>query len=339
MLRRGMSCARTVLLMLALGLGASPVWAQGQDSSPGARHTLILAEWLPGYFDNVNQYYFDIRRGLPESVRHPRRAVAIESVAAPALGPRVFLLTVRDGAGEGAVVERLLLALEPAARPDAVRLRQYAGLPDDATPTSLQALQPADLMHDATCDLLLVRRAGHYRSEERSTDCAAGPDRAVAVLVDAIELSAEDLFLTLSTPEARQAVSAPDPLWLERARTFHCYVDIPGVGGGRDIPFERYDGIILHDKGGAHWFTTREPAPRTFGISLQSVTWHVLNESNGNFNRDSLVLYVRERLADGAVQEHGYAFTDVSASRIGHNLKWLLANCAMTPRDQVRPEM
>jgi len=60
--------------------------------------------------------------------------------------------------------------------------------------------------------------------------------------------------------------------------------------------------------------------------------------SNGNFKRDSLVLYLVERLPDGAVKEHGYAFTEPDAGRIGQNLKWMLVNCALTPRDEARPE-
>jgi hypothetical protein len=65
----------------------------------------------------------------------------------------------------------------------------------------------------------------------------------------------------------------------------------------------------------------------------------VLNEKGGNFNRDSLVLYAMEKLPDGSVKEHGYAFTDPAATRIGNNLKWMLVNCAMTRRDLARPEM
>jgi hypothetical protein len=51
------------------------------------------------------------------------------------------------------------------------------------------------------------------------------------------------------------------------------------------------------------------------------------------------VLSVMEKLADGSVKEHGYAFTDPTADRIAINLKWMLGNCALTPRDQARPEM
>lgn len=145
-----------------------------------------------------------------------------------------------------------------------------------------------------------------------------------------VQVSANELWLDAGNG---------DPDWLERSRLFHCYADIPGVGGGRDIPFERYDDVTLHDKGGEYWFTTRDAQERRLGFSLLAVNWHVLNEAGGNFNRNSLVLYVKEKLADGSVREHGYAFTEPGAGRIGVNLKWMLVNCALTPRHLARPEL
>lgn len=145
-----------------------------------------------------------------------------------------------------------------------------------------------------------------------------------------VQLSARELWLDSGNG---------DPYWLERSREFHCYADIPGVGGGRDIPFQRYDDISLHDQGGEYWFTTRDAEQRQLAIRLLRVNWHVLNEANANFNRNSLVLYVSERFADGSEKEHSYAFTDPDADRIGLNLKWMLVNCAITPRQLARPEM
>jgi hypothetical protein len=144
-----------------------------------------------------------------------------------------------------------------------------------------------------------------------------------------IQISARELWLDSGNG---------DPYWLERSREFHCYADVPGVGGGRDIPFQRYDDIRLHDQGGEYWFTTRDADQRQLGLRLTRVNWHVLNEANGNFNRNSLVLYLSERMTDGSAKEHGYAFTDPDADRIGLNLKWMLANCAITPRELARPK-
>ena len=77
-----------------------------------------------------------------------------------------------------------------------------------------------------------------------------------------------------------------------------------------------------------------------FGIMLQAVTWQILNEKDsGNFNRNSLVIYTMEKLPDGSTREHGYAFTEPGAERLGVNLKWMLVNCSVVARDQARPEL
>ena len=113
---------------------------------------------------------------------------------------------------------------------------------------------------------------------------------------------------------------------LHRARQFTCYADIPGVGGGRDIPYTRYDNLNLHDQGAETWFVDKDG--RNLGLRLFNVDWPI-NNYDGYFTRDSLVIYVIEKLDDGSTKEHGYAFTLPEANRIGINLKWLLASCFM----------
>ena len=113
---------------------------------------------------------------------------------------------------------------------------------------------------------------------------------------------------------------------LHRARQFTCFADIPGVGGGRDIPYTRYDNLSLHDQGAETWFVDEDG--RNLGLRLFNVDWPI-NNYDGYFTRDSLVIYVIEKLDDGSTKEHGYAFTLPEANRIGINLKWLLASCFM----------
>tara|TARA_Y100001954_G_C15795757_1_gene597532 strand:- start:1060 stop:1959 length:900 start_codon:yes stop_codon:yes gene_type:complete len=116
------------------------------------------------------------------------------------------------------------------------------------------------------------------------------------------------------------------PVKLHRARQFTCYADIPGVGGGRDIPYTRYDNLSLHDQGAETWFVDKDG--RNLGLRLLNVDWPI-NNYDGYFTRDSLVIYVIEQLGDGSTKEHGYAFTLPEANRIGINLKWMLASCFM----------
>ncbi len=120
---------------------------------------------------------------------------------------------------------------------------------------------------------------------------------------------------------------------MHRIRRFECYADIPGVGGGRDIPYDRYADLQLHDQGGAATFTSKDG--REITISLLLVDWPI-NNYEGVFTRDSLVIYVNENTTEGR-KDHGYAFTVPEADRIGINLKWMLAFCYMTPNSEAVP--
>lgn len=341
------ACARhtaAAILAAVLVTAGELAWPQGQDSTPAGRNLLILAELLPGLYDNANQHYFDRRRGLPEEDRHVRISTTIRRVEAPAFGRHAFLWVNRVRAGETERASYRIATLSADVGDDEVVMRHYLRMDGEIAAGELAALTPADLRRTDGCDYYFRRRADHFRGAQREEACRFEWEGKEVYTDNAIELSASSLWFhdhkhLVGTGERITGVASGEPFWLERARLFHCYADIPGVGGGRAIPFERYDGITVHDKGGSHWFTTREEAPREIGILLQSVTWQVLNEKGGSFNRDSLVLYAMEKLADGSVREHGYAFTEPEATRIGYNLKWMLVNCAMTPRDQARPEM
>lgn len=329
-------------------LGGSAALAQGQDSTPGERNLLVMAELLPGEYDNANQAYFDGRRRLPEADRHPRVHTSITRVTAPAFGSHVFLWVNTTATASGPQRSFRIATLEAGPAADEVTMRHYLRMEGEIREAELASLRPTDLQRTDGCDYFFKRRADHFRGMQRPRACRFTWQGQRVYTDNEIQLSPTSLWFVdhkyvVGTDRRITGVASGEPFWLERARQFHCYADIPGVGGGRDIPFERYDGIVLHDKGGSHWFRTRptpnEPEVREIGLSLQAVTWHVLNERNGNFNRNSLVLYVLERLADGSIKEHGYAFTDPAAERIGNNLKWMLVNCAITPRDQARPEM
>ena len=126
-----------------------------------------------------------------------------------------------------------------------------------------------------------------------------------------------------------------DDYQLHRVRPFKCYADIPGVGGGRDEPYDRYGEFELHDQGGSTWFTTKDG--RELGISLLLVDWPI-NNYEGVFTRDSFVVYVSEKI-DGERMEHGYAFTVPEADRIGINLKWMLVLCYMQSNRDATPYM
>ena len=336
-------------LSAALPLSPSPVHAQGQDSTAGERNLRIMVELLPGLYDNANQASFDGRRKLPAADRHARTSTTITRIDAPAFGRHAFLWVNRTETPQGTVTSSRIATLAAGPGSDEVTMRHYLRMSGDIRPEELATLTPADLRRTEGCDYHFERRAEHFRGLQRPKACRFEWEGQPVYTDNEISLSRGDLFVhdhkyRVKDGQRITGVASGDPYWLERARIFHCYADVPGVGGGVDVPFERFDRFTLHDKGGVHWFRStaypeRGLAARDIGLTLRAVTWHVLNEANGNFNRDSLVLSVMERLPDGSVKEHGYAFTDPDAERIAINLKWMLGNCAMTPRDQAKPEM
>ena len=149
--------------------------------------------------------------------------------------------------------------------------------------------------------------------------------------------------LILSYPQL-WLTGAPEPdservldYGLHRTRPFECYVDVPGVGGGRDLPYKRYEGFKIHDRGGQFWFTTEDDNPRELGVTLFQVDW-ALNNYEGIFTRDTLVIYLNER-KDGQQINHGYSFTVPDADRVGINLKWALAFCFQVAGKDQKPYM
>lgn len=339
------SASRVAAVFLwCVSAGVGMVLAQGQDSTPGERNLLVMAELLPGHYDNVNQHYFDGRRSLADDARHARISTTITHIKAPAFGQHVFLWVNETGVGDVSQRSWRLAVLEAGPQADEVTMRHYLHMGQDPVPTDFASLTPALLQRTAGCDYIFKRRAGHFRGVQGGRSCEFDWQGQRVYTDNEISLSEHELWFhdhkwTISDNQRITGVASGEPYWLERSRLFYCYADMPGVGGGVDVPFERYDNVTLHDKGGTHWLQTRDASPRQIGFSLRRVTWHVLNEANGNFNRHSLVLYVFEKLADGSMKDHGYAFTDPDAERLAVNLKWILVNCATTPRDAARPAM
>ena len=299
------------LFMLSIGLLAfivSPgAAAQGQDSTPAERDLQVIATLLPGFYSNANQSYFDGRIG-----RDARHAPFEVRVSASEPGSMNFELDsiARADDSDGPRF-RLRLALDD----DRQTVVTYAGLRPPPPPQGAISDEPPP-----PCELAWRRSAAEFVAEPRG-DCHSGSIRRLV-------LSDDQLWVEFDGMDNGD-------LELHRAREFECYADIPGVGGGRDEPYDRYEDLSLHDQGGSAWFTSKEG--RRLGVSMLLVDWPI-NNYEGAFARDSLVVYVSEE-TDAGRQELGYAFTVPEADRIGINLKWMLVNCFMQSNADVAPFM
>lgn len=306
-------------LMVGLALMAAPssASAQGQDGLPAERHLQILAEMLPGRYDNANQAYFDRRLKKPETAQHERSHISIRRVDAGSFGDNTFLATL--SVGEGADTSGLIFSLDVDRTIEAVRMRIFRL---DTIPE--KRFRRKGSVYLEGCDIIWREEAGQFRGRIETSDACVNDGETG--LFEELLLS-EDALWTNILSDGR------GPVILERARQFSCYVDVPGVGGGRDIPFKRYRIEDMHDKGGKAWITLEDGSE--VSVTLQNIKWPMNNEKD-IFTRHSFVMYIGKK-EDDESKEVGYTWTVPDAQRIGINLKWMLANCYMISNEDVTP--
>lgn len=319
--REKWKCAAGVLLLCAAGISFSgSALAQGQDSTPQARNTQVIAELLARVFDNYNQVYFDKRLGKPQASRHARMEIRVDRIG----GADSMLLVYREFAdGDYSSLTRAgILALAADNEKNATRMAVWNLPVADLSPSVEAAGVSERPARPPDCTVLWQREAAQFRGRAQG-ECRAWASESV--------LSEQQLWLTAPGGSAHPGGA----FQLHAARMMRCYIDVPGVSSGRDEAFTRYDGLMVHDRGGTARVTTEEG--RQLGLRLSNVDWP-LNNYTGVFTRDVLVLYVLE-FVDEETKSHGYIFTEPEAERIGINLYWMLAYCYMTSNTEVKPFM
>ena len=308
------------LASLLVFASADPVLAQGEDSTPTERDVLVLAELLTRVYDNYNQVYFDRRIGYPENERHDRIELRVDRVG----GPDSMLLAFREfSGGDYSTLTRAgALALSPDNERGASRMEVWNRPVEGLDPMAEGAGVSERPEAPPDCVVYWTREAAQFRGKAEG-ECAAWADKSM--------LGEQQLWL--DAPGGRDHPGGTYKL--HAARMMSCYIDIPGVSGGRDEEYKRYDNLQVHDRGGGARITHTDG--RQIGIRLSNVDWP-LNNYSDVFTRDVLVLYVLEYLED-EITSHGYVFTEPDTERIGINLYWLLSYCYMESNKIVRPFM
>ncbi|MEQ8735220.1 MAG: chromophore lyase CpcT/CpeT [Rhodospirillaceae bacterium] len=345
----------TVFTLAVIAL--TPLWAvsalaQGQDGTPAERDLTIIAEMLPGTYDNREQQYFDGRLGVREEARHERLTSTFMRVDLPAFGEYVFFVRDhRDNDSDNPYRLRLY-SLSADNAEAAVRMKIYYLEGEDMIATYKDAHLEPDLLQDRTpentmilpgCDVFWRREAGQFHGAMKEGECRWDwPGKGMAITDYHMMLAENALWLRDGTylEDGTQITGNPDKVYhkLNRARNFTCYADMPGVSGGADIPFTRYGDLKITDQGGMARFTSNEDTPRTIEINLRNVDWPMNNEV-GAYTRDSLVMYIFERNTDGTPGAFfGYTFTQPDAERLGLNLGFILVNCHMLSNRDAAPE-
>ena len=286
----------------AFALALLPVcaFAQGTDQPPAQRDLMVLAEWLP-HVGDAPRTYDSIEQAYFEGRRLKSGGNEKDAVRFPRNS-----FTMARVAGdvvaynvEFAGGRKSVWTFSIDTSGDAVRVTQ-----DD----------------DARCQILLRREAGQF----------TGRTNPGCVKPAGLLITERAVWLGYGLEPAA---------WTRyhAARQFFCFVDVPGVGGGRAIPYKRFGPFPVLDQGGSARVMTQETPPRTIEIKLRNVAWGY-NNAPGQFTRNSLTMYVSTIGDDGKATETAYAFGEPAAQRLGVNLKHLLANCAMVPLENAKPE-
>ena len=287
-------------LFALLLLIPSATLAQGTDQPPAQRDLMVIGEWLGRTVDEVHSYD-SIEQAYFEGRRLKEGGNEKTAVKNPR---RVFTMSRAAGPNVAYLVDR-----------DGVRERW-----DLSVDASGDAVRLTRGSTDTRCDLLIRREAGQFAGRT-APGCATPAGMLIA-------------------ERAIWEGTGTDPAGWTRyraARTFFCFVDVPGVGGGRNIPFKRYGPFTVSDQGGSARFTTQETPPRSLEVKLRNVAWGY-NNAPGQFTRNSMTMYISEVDVSGKATEIAYVFGEPGAQRMGVNLKHLLANCAMVPLERAKPE-
>ena len=347
---------RNLFAMMGIILAAATgqAFAQGQDSTPTERDIMTLATMLPGVYDSEEQVYFQGRTNVRKEARNTRMNSKIVKVELPAFGPYVFFVqdSLDNKLDEPYRVRLYTLAADNTVQ--AVRMRIYyldfgegeakkkywnANL----NPAVLNDLAPATTPFTKGCDVLWRREAGQFHGATAMKDCqwSAEGETAKRKTDYQVQLTNNSLWARDLTYDAKGKLISgnPDGTFdkMNRARDFMCHADIPGVSGGRDLPFKRHGPFPMTDQGGAVKFMSEEKEPREVNILLRNVDWQVNNET-GAFTRDVLVTYVFAKDKDGKIGTSAYSFTEPTVKRTGINLGWILVLCYMESNRDGKPE-
>ncbi len=217
---------RTSIGMLALLSCATMslrAQAQGQDSTPGQRNLLIMAELLPGIYDNANQNYVDTRRALPEADRHARVETTITRIDVPAFGPHAFLWVNKTETASGPRKSYRIATLQAGPGAEEVLMKHFMKMQGEITAADLVSLKPADLRRTDGCDYVFYRRGELFRGRQLPRACQFKWDGDAVYTDNEISLSNRSLWFVdhkfvIKTGKRITGVASGEPFKLDRAR-------------------------------------------------------------------------------------------------------------------------
>jgi hypothetical protein len=315
-----------MIALLAVGLAAGAAPADSDDAA-------LLQRLWSGMRDSSEQVVMTLDRGAQlwplDSERRVRTVVA--PVALPWLGAHVLYLEefLQDEPQQPR--RQLLLKLESAGEPHAVRVHLYTFAAPwrwphlNNRPAQLAQLSFQDIGESAGCDLLLQRSGEQFHGGTIGRHCLDLSSGAPRYLDYQLLISAELYWyrrrvVRQSDGELQQEVIGFNRFEPQEARLYTCRIAWSQSGSPRDLkPLQSVD---LYEAGGRSRFVT--PDGRAFELTLHGRDWPFMVEG------DALFLQLRE---GGGELPLATAWAQMDEQQIELSLPWLEVRCGSLAPD------
>lgn len=295
-----------LLAALAVMLAAHwPQTAHAQEEKSGAAQILDrdyarLLSWLPGTYDNMEQFHFAKHLKLPEDQRHRRAHYAIEPFQT--LGEGTFKIT-RHRDDDTAKMQVFVVRFVADYAADAIRMVTLASEDGEAW-ANMEEADASRFQAVKACDLLWRYQNAHYSAHLDSEACPQGQ----ALVASRIQLSQRALWLSGGSTQSLHFEKN------DRARHFNCFILPKKKAGG----YTFYNNLTIHDQGGWIRIAATDEHERV-AIHLRRIVWPM------GVNRPATVLYAYR--GDNEERAESYSWTSYDEPRIGVNFRWIQASC------------
>lgn len=310
-----------VLCLAMMALFARGPSAQAQTSADFD----LMMTWMEGRFDNNQQVFEEREAKFPRPHDHLHAIVA--RVPLPAIGTDVFYLQQHSPDDPAALPRQRLYSFAHDAATGTITQRWYS-FPDakavqDAhrDPSKLAGVTPDRLGTTAGCELYWTREGNAFLGTMKPGACrSTSRSTGKTILVSAAyRLTNDELWMSERIEEESGALlSEPPghvPFKLLRAREFDCWAAVPGAASPDLISLRN---LVLHDQGQVLPLVPPGGAEARYSIELAQLRYQ---------NQVAVLKFaVYER---GNAEAIAYAWGEPEATRIGINLRYMQAGCAV----------
>ncbi|XQW83569.1 CpcT/CpeT family chromophore lyase [Thalassotalea piscium] len=304
---------------------------------------LKFDQFVQGEFDNYNQVNFQHNDYLADAdipkKKHARLFVRITRINAPKLGQDVYYQEIHDGGKNKPVYRQSIQIVTPNYERNHLIAENYTfKLPEKFT-------HLAENENAKNLDLNDLKPVGeNCHSEYRlvgdsfiggidRSQCKVSSKKFGYLNLSTQQVFTQDAFWHLEEgflPSGKMLFGREDdiPHKLKRVKNFTCWAafknDKQTENGEPEWDF--FKDITIHDQGGIAEFTTTGKVPKHYILRLKQTVFPA-------GNRPSVFeMFIHEKSEDLQLPETealAYTWTNIGATRLGINLRWMQSSCSL----------